>query len=311
MVGRRVIEIHGPFGETQAKHVSVKIDIALGIAGNGSDMMDAAKFHAWETNSFSYGSSRMYLWRRLASRDWWHDNEQRLRALARDQLAIIERPNQKRLQLEIASTSRTKLRFLAQEFGGRIEKLPRDWLKRSLGRKTKPLQIGNRKLIIPAGAAFGTGEHVTTAMCLRLLEEISRKWKTDWSIVDVGTGTGVLALAAKCLGAKYAIGIDNDAIAISSAKENARLNIIRGVEFQVADVRDWKFPRDVDVITANLFSELLLEIMPTFKAGRWLILSGMLRAQEPNVGRALNRNKIDIIEVRRRGKWVAILARRR
>jgi ribosomal protein L11 methyltransferase len=274
-------------------------------------MMAPAQFHAWEINTFSYRSSRMYLWRRLASRDWWRNSEQRLRARAGEQLAVIERPNRKRLQLEVASKSRAKLQSLAQEFGGRIEKFSRDWLKRALRRETKPLQVGNRKLLIPAGAAFGTGEHATTAMCLRLLEKISRKWNPDWSIVDVGTGSGVLALAAKCLCAKYAIGIDNDAVAISTAKENARLNKISGVKFEVADACDWKFPRDVDVIAANLFSERLLDMMPTFKAARWLILSGMLRAQELDVGRALTRNKIDIIEVRRRGKWVAILARRR
>jgi ribosomal protein L11 methyltransferase len=250
----------------------------------------------------------MYLWRRFASSNWWRDNEERLRGVAGSGLAIIERPNREQLQLEFASRSAVQLRELREKFAGRVEKLPRDWLQRFTRRKTKPLKVGSSRLIIPAGTAFGTGEHATTAMSLRLLERLTRKWKPGWSIVDLGTGSGIFALAAKHLGAKRAIGIDNDPIAISTAKQNARLNKIAGVQFRVGDVRVWKFPRHADVVTANLFSELLIEISPKLRAARWLILSGLFREQERDVRRALRRNKIDIVEARRRGKWVAILA---
>ncbi|MBV9618408.1 MAG: 50S ribosomal protein L11 methyltransferase [Verrucomicrobia bacterium] len=184
-------------------------------------------------------------------------------------------------------------------------------MKRALRRKTKPIRAGNKRLNIPAGAAFGTGEHATTAMSLRLLEELTRDWSQGWSLVDLGTGSGILALAARLHGAKRVIAIDSDPIAISTAVQNARLNKIRGTQFRVADVRDWKFPPDVKVITANLFTELLMEIMPRLKAAHWLILSGILRAQEEYVRQALTSNKVELIEVRRRGKWVAMLARRR
>jgi ribosomal protein L11 methyltransferase len=253
----------------------------------------------------------MYLWRRSASKPWLRDNESPLRALAGDQLAIIERPNRKQLQIEAASTSRPQLQTIAQQFGGRIEKLPSDWLSRSLRQKTKPIKVGSKRLIIPAGAAFGTGEHATTAMSLRLLEKVSRQLNHGWSLVDLGTGSGILALAAKLLSAKAVIGIDNDPVAISTAKRNARLNRIRGVQFRIADVRHWRPPGKLDLVTANLYSELLIEILPRFRRARWLILSGLLRTQKPAVRRALTRNKIDIVEVRRRGKWVAILAARK
>ena len=253
----------------------------------------------------------MYLWRRLVSSDWWRQNQDRLRIRAGDRLAIIERPNHKRLQLEVASKSRAGLQLLAQDFGGSIHKLPRDWLKRALRRKTKPIRVGNKKLNIPAGAAFGTGEHATTAMSLRILERLTRDWSQGWSIVDLGTGSGILALAARLLTATHVIAIDNDSVAISTSKQNARLNKIRGIQFRVADVRDWKFPSDVKVITANLCSELLMKMMPKLKAARWVILSGILHAQEGDVRQALTHHKIDIIEARRRGKWVAMLARRR
>lgn len=148
-------------------------------------------------------------------------------------------------------------------------------------------------------------------MSLRLLEKLARDLNHAWSLVDLGAGSGILALAAKILGAKRAVGIDDDPIAISTAKQNAQLNKIGGVQFRVADVRLWKSTAKIDVVTANLYSELLIEILPNLKAARWLILSGFLRNQERDVRRSLTRNKLTIIEMRKRGKWVAILAGRR
>jgi ribosomal protein L11 methyltransferase len=276
----------------------------------------------------------MYLWRRSATREWLEKNEPRLSEVAAPRLAVIELATRKKIQLEVTSQSRRELEQLANEFGGTIQKLPRDWSRR-LGRaqQTKPLKIGKRLLIasstrtalqsagygksgalkprvliVPAGAAFGTGEHGTTAMCLRLLEKSSRLWKSGWSLLDLGTGSGILVLAAKCLGAKRTIGIDSDPVAISTAKENARLNRISGVQFTVADVCRYKFPRKINVVTANLFSELLVALLPRIKAARTLILSGFLREQERDVRRSLTRNKLEVVRVYRRGKWVAILA---
>ncbi|HJT45222.1 MAG TPA: 50S ribosomal protein L11 methyltransferase, partial [Chthoniobacterales bacterium] len=206
-----------------------------------------------------------------------------------------------------------------------------------LHHKSKPIKVGNRQLSVPAGAAFGTGEHVTTAMCLRMLMHMMKLWRADAPhrkalgrkipqdamtkargrvrspalVVDLGTGTGILALAAKLLGAKKVIGLDNDPIAVSTARQNARLNRIRGIKFRVGDVKRWKMPHNTDVVTANLFSELLVEVIPQLSGARWLILSGILRAQERDVRRALTQSDIDIVDVRRRGKWVAMLAGRR
>lgn len=164
-------------------------------------------------------------------------------------------------------------------------------------------------LAIPASSAFGTGEHATTAMSLRLLEQLTHRWKRGWSLVDVGTGTGILALAAKYFGAGRVIGIDSDPAAISVAKSNARLNKIRDVSFQLGDVHKWHPAQKTNVITANLYSNLLLEILPKLHAGRWLILSGILRSQQGELVPALQRNQFDIISVKRRGKWAAFLAR--
>jgi ribosomal protein L11 methyltransferase len=163
-------------------------------------------------------------------------------------------------------------------------------------------------LIVPAGAAFGTGEHATTAMSLRLLEEVTRGTEPRF-VVDLGAGSGILALAAKCFGARRVVGIDVDPTAISTAKASAHLNKIDNIDFQLGDVRQWKPAGAIEIVTANLSSELLIQILPKLKRSNWLMLSGVLRAQEKEFVRALRRHKIDIVEVRRRGKWIAVLAK--
>ena len=165
-------------------------------------------------------------------------------------------------------------------------------------------------LVIPTSLAFGTGEHATTAMSLRFLEQVTRRWKRGWSLVDLGTGSGILALAAKRFGAGRVIGIDNDPVAISMAKSNARLNKIRGATFQLGDVHRWNRAQRTDVITANLYSDLLIEILPKLRGTGWLILSGILRSQKHALVRALQRKRFEIFNMKRRGKWMAFLARR-
>lgn len=272
----------------------------------------------------------MHLWRKLVEPGWLSEHQKVLQALSGGRLVVISRPGRKRLQLEIACASRNVSRKLVEEFGGRIETWPRDWLKRFADPgKSKTLTIGKRLLIsntgralasrvsrhegrfglfIPASAAFGTGQHVTTAMSLRFLEQLTRKWTNGWSLADLGTGSGILALAAKRFGAGRVTGIDIDPKVICVAKANARLNEIVNANFQLADVRRWKPSAAWDIIAANLYSELLIEILPKLKRSNWLILSGVLRAQEKEFLRALRRNKIEIAKAKRRGKWIAVLA---
>lgn len=277
----------------------------------------------------------MYLWQRLATPDWWNANELRVRDEAGNNLAIIERPGRKQLVVEVSCKSQAQVSRLRREFGGRIVKLPSDWRKRFARlQREKPLRIGKRlvinnaeealvsrsrlerkisrhrgpsHLVIPAGAAFGTGQHSTTAMSLRLLEQLTAGWPPGWSMMDLGTGTGILALAAKRLGASRVIGLDIDPIAISTAKANARLNRILDISFEIADVLKWRPPREVNLVTANLFSELLIAVLPKLRDLPWLILSGVMRAQEAEVTRALKQNNFAVLKIRRRGKWIAML----
>jgi ribosomal protein L11 methyltransferase len=284
----------------------------------------------------------MHQWRKLAEPRWLSAHENILQARALGRLVIISRPGRKRLQLEIACTSRNLARKLIEEFGGRAEKWPRDWLKRFADlHKSKPLKIGKRLLIsttvssrakrrtyrvgrmtrsgrldarepllvvIPASAAFGTGGHATTAMSLRLLERLTRNWEKGWSLADLGTGSGILALAAKRFGAGRVTGIDIDPKAISIAKANARLNKIDNADFQLGDVRRWKPAAAWDVIAANLYSELLIDVLSKLKRSNWLILSGVLRRQENELLCVLRQNNMEVASVKRRGKWIAVMA---
>jgi ribosomal protein L11 methyltransferase len=280
----------------------------------------------------------MFVWRKRASVVWLAANETALREVAGQRLAIISRPDRTTAIAEIAAGSRSDLEKIRTRFGGTIEKLRRDWVERfSRTQTAKPIKIGkrltiyrsvksknrsrnkNKSLLIPAGAAFGTGEHATTAMSLRLLERCTRSWEAqagslrfpeaESTLLDLGTGSGILALAAARFGARHVIAIDLDPVAIATAKENARRNKIGNTDFQVADARRWKFPRRIGFVTANLFSELLIEIVPKLKRAQWLILSGIWREQEARLISALKRNGIATVETRRRGKWIAILAR--
>src|SRR6266581_5160561 len=251
----------------------------------------------------------MFVWRKRAGTVWLAANEATLHEVAGRRLATISRPGRKNAITEIAGSNRPDLESIRSRFGGTIEKLPRDWLKKfSRAQKPKPFKIGKRliiyrsvtirnrsrnknaTLLIPAGAAFGTGEHSTTAMSLRLLERCTRVWGAqagslrppdkEWTLLDVGTGSGILALAAARFGARRVIAIDHDPVAIATARANARRNKIDNIVFRVANLRRCKFPRKIDIVTANLFSELLIEILPRLKRAQWLILSGILREQE-------------------------------
>lgn len=274
----------------------------------------------------------MYRWRRFASSQWLMCHEASLQEQTNYGLAVIQSLNRKQLRLEVSSSSRQMVESLLARFDGEIERLPRNWRDRFAARaKIKPLRIGTRltirsnrdsnrgktqtarQLIIPAGGAFGTGEHPTTAMCLRLIERVSRPWPEGWRMIDAGTGSGILALAGNCFGARNVVAIDNDPKAIALAKANARANRIDGVRFQIADAVKLKTKTNFDLIVANLFSELLIAAFPIWKdrlrPTGFLIISGVLRGQERQVIRALQKNKVAADEIRRRGKWVAILAR--
>lgn len=138
-------------------------------------------------------------------------------------------------------------------------------------------------LVVRPSMGFGTGHHATTRLCLAALQRLDLR---ERSVVDVGTGSGVLAIAASCLGATPVVGIDDDLDALHAAEENLTLNRGSDVTFAAADLRTAS-PGTFDVVSANLTGALLIDAAGRLRGlarpGAHLILSGFLRHEEADV----------------------------
>ena len=161
----------------------------------------------------------------------------------------------------------------------------RSRFSRSSGRENRDLTPFS--IVIAPSMGFGTGHHVTTRLCLAALQTIEL---TNLTVLDVGTGSGVLAIAADRLGAARAIGIDDDPDAIQSAWENLDLNPeARHVTFDVVDLTAGALPV-VDVVTANLTGALLVRsagtLLAAVRPGGTLILSGIQSHERDEVRQA-------------------------
>jgi ribosomal protein L11 methyltransferase len=188
-----------------------------------------------------------------------------------------------------------------------LEVSDEDWARRSqadlqavtVGRLTisprlspSPLAPSPDVIVITPSMGFGTGHHATTRLCLAALQTLDLSHQ---SVLDVGTGSGVLAIAADRLGAARALGIDHDPDAVQAARENLALNPTAGdVSFTVADLRTTALPQ-AGVVTANLTGALLIEtateLVGAVDAGGTLIVSGLLASEQDAVVRALARDE--------------------
>jgi ribosomal protein L11 methyltransferase len=162
-------------------------------------------------------------------------------------------------------------------------------------------------IVVPPSMGFGTGHHATTRLCLDMLQRIAVSGR---SVVDVGTGSGVLAIAADLLGAARVLGIDCDEDAIRCARENLTLNPgARHTTFAVADLGACALPAS-DVVTANLTGALLVRCADRLQRaagpGGALVLSGILAAERDDVVRAFARD-LRIEHEGRDGEWVGLL----
>jgi ribosomal protein L11 methyltransferase len=172
-----------------------------------------------------------------------------------------------------------------------------------------PAHPASTVIVIPPSMGFGTGHHATTRLCLAALQTIDLGGK---SVLDVGTGSGVLAIAAAKLGATRALGIDDDADAIQAAKENLGLNNVTNVEFVVSDVMKDTLPR-ADVVLANLTGALLVRaaslLIQAMLPEGVLIISGILAAERDEVRRAFAnpRTATDVQEEGDDAEWLAFI----
>ena len=150
---------------------------------------------------------------------------------------------------------------------------------------------------------FGTGHHATTRLCLAQLQTLDLR---DKDVLDVGTGSGVLAIAAAALGAASALGIDDDADAIQAANENLDFNGVTNVTFAVRDLMKAELPA-ADVVLANLTGALIVRaasrLVRAMRPGGTLIVSGVLASEGDDVRRALA-NLVFAADVQE-GEWLA------
>ena len=202
-----------------------------------------------------------------------------------------------------------------------------DWARRSQ-ENLEPITVGRvtvvpnpesripnpDAIVIPPSMAFGTGHHATTALCLEALQAIDL---TGRNVLDVGTGSGVLAIAAVRLGARRALGIDSDEDAIRTARENLALNpeAAAQVAFDVADLAatDLREGLAPDVVIANLTGALLVRaaarLLTAVASGGTLILSGIQADERPEVVHAFAGTAIEW--ERLVDDWVALVLKKR
>jgi ribosomal protein L11 methyltransferase len=165
--------------------------------------------------------------------------------------------------------------------------------------------VNRINLIIDPGMAFGTGHHETTRSCLLLMEKNS-DLSAKKSFLDIGTGTGVLAIAASKIGFQRIIGVDTDPLAVEAARKNIEFNKVYNVEIREGDIT--RVQGRFDLITANLFSTLLVQsasaISYHLNTHGIAILAGMMIGQQDEVIAEMEREGLSLAEQTSHGKWV-------
>ncbi|NFT91321.1 50S ribosomal protein L11 methyltransferase [Clostridium botulinum] len=169
----------------------------------------------------------------------------------------------------------------------------------------------NEELVIELdpGMAFGTGTHETTRMCVKALEKYVEH---DSTVFDVGCGSGILAIAAAKLGAKLALGVDLDPVAVESAKENVGLNDLDNIEIlegNLLDVIDGK----ADIVVANIIAEIICiltdDVSKALNKGGLFITSGIIHERVEMVTSKLDECGFEVMEVNKDGEWNCIVAK--
>ena len=159
------------------------------------------------------------------------------------------------------------------------------------------------------GMAFGTGTHETTRMCIQALE---RYVKEESTVFDVGCGSGILAIAAAKLGAKLAVGVDLDPVAVESSIENVGYNNLNNIEIlhgNLVEVIDGK----ADIVVANILAEIICiltdDVKRVLKDGGVFITSGIIHDRVDMICEKLEATGFEVVEKNRDGEWNCIVAK--
>ena len=167
------------------------------------------------------------------------------------------------------------------------------------------------KLILDPGLAFGTGGHETTNLCLEVLDE---RVKGGERVLDIGTGSGILAIAALKLGAAVAEGVDIDPVAVRTAGENAALNgVADKLTVLVGDLSD-KASGKYDIITANIVANAIMSLAPAVPGlmadDAVFIASGIIDSRKDEVIAALEAAGLAVLEVKEKRGWECIVCKK-
>lgn len=169
-----------------------------------------------------------------------------------------------------------------------------------------------RRIVVDPGQAFGTGTHESTRLSLAAVESICAR-RVPRRVLDVGTGSGILAIAARLLGAGVAVGIEIDADALPAARDHAALNDVR-IHFVRGDGARAARAAAFDLVLANIAAPLLIErareLCAACRPGGDLVLAGILRADADGVVAAFAAMAEGGIDVRTDGEWAALVLRR-
>lgn len=280
----------------------------------------------------------MHVWSKLSGAQWEDAWEERFHGPLRTGLAITRLPGGRTIRVEVYCERRSDAARIQKEFGGQIRELKQQNWAAKAAESLRPVMIRNalivahstevaekmrvahperKVLCIPGEMAFGTGDHATTATCLRLLAdyaEAKRRAEQSWSLMDLGCGTGILAIAAALLGAKPVDGFDFDPAAVKVANKNSKANGSRGLKFTRDDVTTWKPARQYDVVAANIFYDVLTlsfdRIAAAAKPGGMVIVSGILHTQADSCLAAGRKAGLKFEKPYRKGKWVTAVGRR-
>ncbi len=168
---------------------------------------------------------------------------------------------------------------------------------------------------LAAGPAFGSGAHPTTQLCLRVLD-----WRLPAGarVLDVGTGTGILAIAAARLGAREIVGTDIDPAALEVARANVLHNGVSDrVRIEAAALADLiaRKEKPFGWVIANILAHVLVELLEQgmgelLEPGGWLVLSGFLRRQTPELRGALSAANLELLAQEQQDEWTCIIGRR-
>ena len=176
-----------------------------------------------------------------------------------------------------------------------------------------PRQSGDVVIELDPGMAFGTGTHPTTRLCMEALERLLSPGGPDRSTLDVGTGSGVLAIAAALLGATRVVGIDIDAEAVAVADHNAAQNCVSG-QISCSATPLEQLSEEFDLVVANILAEDLIRMRHALAArlarSGTLVLSGILLEREELVITGFADTGLNLVNITRSGDWACLEYRR-